>query len=106
MRAIKLMPDYFCYPLWEASPGKVGNIDPKTLPISPALQQQLLAWARLFDQTLDMNDPRSAGFKSEEAVITFNQTGATLATQLREELGAEYVIIEKFVRKLQGNKQL
>jgi hypothetical protein len=94
------MPDYFCYPLWEASPGEVGNIDPRTLPISRALQQQLVDWAKVFDDTLDMSDPHSAGFKSEEAIINFNKKGAYLAEQLRAELGGEYSIIEKFFRKL------
>ena len=99
MKKVKLMPDYFCYPLWEASPGEFGNIDPSSLPISTALQEKLLDWSRTFDQTLDMDDPSSAGFKSEDTVIAFNRMGAELANQLREELGSEYAIIEKFVRK-------
>jgi len=38
VRIIKLMADYQCFPLWEASPGKVGNVDPNTLPISEGLK--------------------------------------------------------------------
>ena len=99
MRLIRLAPDYFCYPLWEASPGQTGDIDPKTLPISLVLQEQLINWAKVFDQILDMDDPgNNTGFASIEAVITFNRTGAALAKQLRSELGPEYTIIEKFLR--------
>jgi hypothetical protein len=99
MRIIKLMPDYFCYPLWEASPGLFGNIDPKTLPISHALQTQLLNWAKAFDDTLDMSDPGNAGFKDAKAAVDFNQEGSDLAKQLRIELGDEFAIIDKYERK-------
>lgn len=57
MRVIKLMADYQCFPLWEASPGAVGNIDPKDLPISLSLQRELMVWAEKFDATLNMQDP-------------------------------------------------
>jgi hypothetical protein len=49
MRSIKMMADYHCWPLWEASAGRVGNIDPRTLPISRDLVVQLESWARLYD---------------------------------------------------------
>lgn len=98
MRAIKLMADYLSYPLWDASPGGYGDIDPKTLPISQVLQQQLIDWALTYDQTLDMDYPPDSGFESVEAVMAFNRTGAALASQLRQELGTEYTIIEKFIR--------
>jgi hypothetical protein len=57
MRTIKVMADYQCFPLWEASPGEVGNIDPDDLPISHILKERLAAWARAFDATLSMDYP-------------------------------------------------
>ena len=95
MRTIKLMADYHCYPLWEASPGEVGNIDPYTLPISATLQSHLLAWAAKFDATLNMDDPLSSGFQSRTEAEDFKSAGMALVEQLRMELGSEYKVVYK-----------
>jgi hypothetical protein len=89
------MADYQCFPLWEASPGVVGNIDPQDLPISSSLKQRLMAWAAKFDVTLNMNDPASSGFESEQAANEFRQEGDALAQSLQEALGAAYVVTKK-----------
>ena len=65
MRTIKLMPDYQCHPLWEASPGMVGNIDPATLPIPRDPVARLPEWARLYDATLNADDPVQSGFNHD-----------------------------------------
>jgi hypothetical protein len=95
MRTIKLMADYQCFPLWEASPGIVGNIDPKDLPISLPLQKRLMAWAEKFDATLNIDDPVNSGFRSEREGVEFRSEGITLAQQLQEELGMRYVVTSK-----------
>lgn len=92
---IKLMADYQCFPLWEASPGAVGNIDPRDLPISEALQERLLAWASRFDRTLDMNDPAISGFENTESAEAFKKNGLELAEILQTELGAEYAVVHR-----------
>lgn len=92
MRAIKLMADYQCFPLWEASPGEVGNIDPNELPISQDLKARLSNWARQYDETLNMDYPPDSGFESAGAEAEFKQEGLRLAEQLRVELGPEYEI--------------
>jgi len=89
------MADYQCYPLWEASPGVVGNINPSDLPISVDLQNRLLAWANSFDATLNIDNPMLSGFKSEQAVEKFKTEGEALAHQLQTELGTEYLVIRK-----------
>jgi hypothetical protein len=96
MRIIKLMPDYNCFPLWEASPPKVGNIDPSDLPISEELRIELLKWAETFDETLNPGDPASSGFKSDESKEQFRTAGMTLAERLRTELGATFNVVTKF----------
>jgi len=92
MRVIKLMADYQCFPLWEASPGEVGNIDPDELPISQELKARLASWARQFDETLNMDYPPDSGFEDAKAEADFKQEGLRLAGQLRTELGPEYEI--------------
>jgi hypothetical protein len=92
MRTIKLMPDYQCFPLWEASPGQVGNIDPKNLPISNDLRTQLIMWAETYDATLNMNDPACSGFQSDEAEAQFKRIGSKLGERLREELGQNFTV--------------
>jgi hypothetical protein len=92
MRAIKLMPDYGCFPLWEASPQAVGNINPDTLPISASLKSALADWAARYDATLDSNDPLQSGFPAEEDEISFEQTGRNILAMLQDELGSEFRI--------------
>lgn len=89
------MADYQCFPLWEASPGVVGNINPDDLPISDLLKQQLSNWADIYDATLNISDPASSGFLSIAAEKEFNRKGTELAEQLRSELDASYIIILK-----------
>ncbi|CAJ0821875.1 hypothetical protein [Ralstonia flaminis] len=95
MKGIKLMADYQCFPLWENSPGVAGNIDPRDLPISQSLQQRLMAWAEKFDLTLNMDDPASSDFESEQAANDFRKEGDALAELLQIELGAAYVVTKK-----------
>lgn len=95
MRTIKLMADYHCFPLWEASSGEVGNIDPYTLPISDTLQSKLLIWALKYDATLNMDDPLNSGFPSSQAADSFKSEGIELVEQLRTELEDQYVVTYK-----------
>ena len=95
MRTLKLMTDYQCYPLWEASPGEVGNIDPNSLPLSTSLRDQLMDWADVYDKTLNWEDPATSGFASVYAVDEFKAQGMKLADRLREELGPEFLVEAK-----------
>jgi hypothetical protein len=92
MKTIKLMPDYQCFPLWEASPGEVGNINPEDLPISPDLKAQLAAWAKIYDATLNIDDPACSGFQSDEAEAEFKRVGNDLGQRLRGELGPDFTV--------------
>ncbi|HQT90273.1 MAG TPA: hypothetical protein PK677_17360 [Acidiphilium sp.] len=90
------MPDYQCYPLWEASPGIVGNINPNDLPISKILAERLNKWASQFDATFDLEDPASSGFQNEYDRLVFRALGYELAKELGGELGQGYSVILKF----------
>lgn len=92
MRTIKLMADYGSFPLWEASPGEVGNIDPDDLPLSAALRQRLAEWARDYDATLNIEDPARSGFKDDASKARFKMVGAALADDLQAELGPSFSI--------------
>jgi hypothetical protein len=92
MKSIKLMADYQCHPLWNMSPGEYGDINPDDLPISQGLKDQLHAWARVFDTTLNMDYPPDSGFESEEAETEFRRAGYRMAEQLRAELGPEFTV--------------
>ena len=92
MRKIKLMADYQCYPLWEATEGEIGNIDPSSLPISESLVNDLLLWSKQYDSTLNNLDPLNSGFRSKKDELSFIEFGEKLRERLREELDAEYYI--------------
>ena len=95
MRTIKLMADYDCWPLWEADPGRVGNINPDDLPISQALKNGLKQWAAEFDATLDRSDPARSKFASVDAESAFTARGLALAKDLQVELGEAFQVQAK-----------
>lgn len=93
MNKIKLMADYECFPLWDASPEGGGrNINPDELPISPSLKNRLNSWALKYDNTLDRNYPPDSGFKSDEEETQFNIEGRLIFEKLKEELGNSYTV--------------
>ena len=92
MTSLKLMADYDCYPLWKASPGQVGNVNPEDLPLSTTLKADLLAWAGMYNATLNRNDPRQSGFKDEDQQEEFRKRGEELGERLNLELGPDYKV--------------
>nr|WP_199041925.1 hypothetical protein [Dyella sp. ASV24] len=92
MRIIKVMADYQCFPLWEASPGVVGNIDPEDLPISLKLKSELLEWASKYDQTLDDDYPPDSGFETPAEEEAFKEQGRQLAKKLKHDLGNQFEV--------------
>lgn len=92
MRTLKLMADYDCWPLWEASPDVIGNVDPGGLPISQRLKDRLSLWAADYDATLDRGDPRQSGFLTPEDEVAFSARGAALAADLQAELGPTFQV--------------
>jgi hypothetical protein len=93
MKIIKLMADYGCYPLWDASPGVIGNINPDDLPISDDLKQSLMSWAHEFDAIINWSDPASSAFPSTTAEQAFINKREELAEKLRTQLGSGYTIV-------------
>lgn len=87
------MTDYQCHPLWEASPGEVGNVDPGSLAISASLLDQITHWAGVYDKTLNWENPAMSGFESADLVDSFKAQGMKLADQLRDELGPAFGIV-------------
>lgn len=88
VRRIRVMADYFCYPLWEDGPGTeaVGNIDPATLGLPADLVDALEKWAKEFDSHLDMADPASSPPWPPEEWERFTARGRDLTHRLAQEL--------------------
>jgi len=95
MKKLKLMADYQCSPLWKACDNEVGNVDPRTLPISEELSHDLEEWALMYDSTLNMDDPSNSGFDSVESENAFKKMGEVLVRRWQKELGDQYTIIYK-----------
>lgn len=83
---LRLMPDYDCFPVWN---DRGECLDPATLRISASLRHDLLAWADVYDATLDRQDPARSGFASESQRRAFMAEGLTLQSRLERELGPE-----------------
>ncbi|MGC6389064.1 hypothetical protein ACMV8I_15600 [Ewingella sp. S1.OA.A_B6] len=92
MKEIKLMADYQCHPLWGTTLEDFGDLSPEELPISLELKNSLGEWAKRYDALLNMDDPASSGFKSEEEAKLFIDDGYKLAERLQIELGSAYKI--------------
>jgi hypothetical protein len=92
VKCIKLMADYQCYPIWNMSPGEYGDMAPCELPISKELQERLLKWAAIYDETLDVDYPPNSGFESEELESKFKLEGQRIVISLRDELGPEFLV--------------
>jgi len=52
----------------------------------------LAEWAAIYDSTLNMDDPASSGFPSEQAEVEFKVQGERLGDLLRRELGDGYSV--------------
>ena len=86
------MADHDCFPLWDIGGHTAGDIDPATLPLSPALQADLLAWADSWDATLNRNDPAASGFATPAAEQAFHATAHTLHRRLSAELAGLAIV--------------
>ncbi|MDI2111768.1 hypothetical protein [Commensalibacter nepenthis] len=95
MKKIKLMADFFCYPLWynsHDSDYEVGDFDPNILPISDALKKELLDWSNEYDGIFNDDDPASSNFKNLEDETAFIKQGDNLQKKLQAELGNAYEV--------------
>jgi hypothetical protein len=89
------MADYRCWPLWEAGPGQVGNIDPAELPIDQRLQHALIAWSDRFYSSLNWDDPGGPGNFTDADWAAFEAEGVRLAERLSGALGTGWSVTYK-----------
>jgi hypothetical protein len=91
MKKLKLMADYFCFPLWSTESDS-SNIDVYQMPISNELKQQTMAWAKKYDSTLNQDYPPDSKFESVEKRTAFIQEGNEIAKKLNNELNDDYFV--------------
>jgi hypothetical protein len=89
-KKIKLMPDYNCSPLWDMAKGVEINID--KLPLSSQTKKRLNKWSETYNQILNLEDPISSGFKSENDEKDFEIEGKNLWLTLQKELCQDYQV--------------
>jgi hypothetical protein len=87
---IKLMADYFSYPLWGLDNDNIGGINPHELPLSEETIAKLEQWSQIYNNILNCDDPASSSFKTIEDQANFEVKGIKLWEKLRQELGQEY----------------
>ena len=95
MKKLRLVTDYFCYPIFHddgASTGEYGDIDPHTLPISKELANDLIEWQGWFERGLDMDNPGNSVDMSFAEKELFKKQGYSLLERLKSELGSEYSV--------------
>jgi hypothetical protein len=93
VRRVRLMADYFAFPLWAVASGEPdatwsGMLSPEALPLSASLVEKLQHWADEHDELFDSEFE----WPSEEARTAWIDRGRQLALQLRAELGPAYEV--------------
>ena len=83
-RAIVVMADYACDPLWAHDPDLSGPIAPTDLALSDALVADLQAWAAAYSSSLNLDDPASPHW-SEDQYRAHQAEGLLLARRLKRE---------------------
>lgn len=64
--AIKVMADYYAYPLWAADEGLYGDFPPEQLGLSAELTSALNDWAEAFTSSLDPDRPGESRWSGEQ----------------------------------------
>jgi hypothetical protein len=89
MKAIKLMPDYQCSPLWyheSEDPNEFGEVDLDSIEISQELLGQLNNWASIYDSILNLEDPANSDFSSKRDEVNFVLEGYEIVDKLKDQL--------------------
>ena len=90
MRNIKLMADYGCFPLWEATEKSLVNLNPEDLDLPKELSESLDQWASDYEATLNRGNPVISEFSSKEDGHKFEIQGRQLHQKLKKQLGLDF----------------
>ncbi|USX18275.1 hypothetical protein NHH82_20680 [Oxalobacteraceae bacterium OTU3REALA1] len=98
MKLLRLAPDYSCYPIWHddsAVTEDFGDIDPRSLPITDSLADDLISWSNWFDKGVTGAGIENFAWEEGEK-DRFVSSGLHLLDRLREELGHEFIVRRGF----------
>ncbi len=79
--ALRIAPEYQCWPLWDADTGE--NLSPEEAGLPPELAERVHRWDEALQATYRSDDPLSSGFASEEEERTYIQEGQALVEEIR-----------------------
>lgn len=85
---LRLMPEFGCWPVWSNS--SPYNVNPADLPISVNLRDAIYDWGKQYNDILNLDDPVSSCFSSQNAESAFKAEGVLLLNRLRAELGDQF----------------
>ncbi|WP_449417925.1 hypothetical protein [Phormidium nigroviride] len=105
IQKIKLMPDYYCYPLWGLDPDNIGDIDPEKLPLLPETINRLKAYSEAYQAGLNWDYPPDSPEPTKEEIESYEQEGISIWHQLRQELAPDYEVhyFSQKLRKVIGH---
>ncbi len=89
---IKLMPDYYCYPLWGLDPDNIGNINPETLSLLPDTIHRLKAYSEAYETGLNWDYPPDSPETTKEEIEAYERDGMSLWLELQKELAPDYEV--------------
>ncbi len=81
---IKVMADYACDPLWALDDQRYGCFSPDLIDISQTLRNDLKAWAKAYDNSIDTADP-ATNIWTDEQYAAHERQGRELALRLKRE---------------------
>lgn len=90
--SVRLWAAYLEEPVTMRDYGRLAHFEVKSLPISTALQEDLLAWDEQYQNTFDSEYPPDSDFESSDLRDAHNKQGIELSARLQDELGTEYEV--------------
>lgn len=90
--SVRLWAAYLEEPVTMRNAGKLAHFEVRNLPISTALQSELLVWDEEYQNTFDSEYPPDSDFKSSDLRDAHNERGMELSAKLQDELGTEYEV--------------
>ncbi|CUU53656.1 hypothetical protein Ga0074812_101154 [Parafrankia irregularis] len=86
MRQVKVMADYYAFPLWTGD----GMLSPEALPLTDGLRDELALWSAEYTRTLSDN---GYDWPNEQVQADWNGRGYALAVRVAQELGPSYEVV-------------
>ena len=90
VKAVRIAPEYQCWPLWNDETG--DNLHPNDLDLSNDLARRILAWDDAFQATFNQEDPMESKFPTPEEEDAYQAETRILAEAIHQEWTGDVIL--------------